>query len=547
MTSQNDLLSLILTDPGDFMKSRFILFFLFVLCLFSLAYPQYTNVRVSSLISSSPPSFPPEEVTIAVNPTDPMNLIAGANLRYVYFSTDGGWSWTENQLPSGTWGDPCVIFDANGHAYYAHLANLPSPGYFIDRITVHRSSNGGKTWYDSVATPVIFPKQQDKEWMACDYSNTAYHNNIYMAWTEFDVYGSAAPTDSSRILFARSTDGGTTWSLPMKISDKGGDCIDDDNTVEGAVPAVGPNGEVYTAWSGPLGIMFDRSFDGGVSFGNDIFVSAQPGGWAFDIPGISRCNGLPITACDVSISPYRGTVYVLWSDQRSGLNNTDVFLSKSTNQGSSWSTAKKVNGDGGTAQQFFPWLAVDQSNGYLYAAFYDRRNYTAGDSTTDVFVARSTDAGDTWSNFQVSQVPFLPRSSVFFGDYMNIAASNGKVFPIWMRLDTLKLSVWTALIDDVVGVEDQPAAHNLSFELGNNYPNPFNPSTTVPFTLAQRAHVRLKVFDMLGRHCATLVDRELPAGKHFARFYVDDLPSGSYVYELDTGAFRESKKLVIAR
>ena len=212
------------------------------------------------------------------------------------------------------------------------------------------------------------------------------------------------------------------------------------------------------------------------------------------------------------------------------MNNTDIFLVKSTDQGSTWSTTKMVNTDGGSSQQFFPWLAVDQSNGYLYAAFYDRRNYAAGDSTTDVYIARSTDAGETWSNFQVSQIPFLPRPSVFFGDYMNVAVSNGKVFPIWMRLDGASLSVWTALIDDVVGVEDQPTAHSLSFELGNNYPNPFNPSTTIPFTLAERAHARLKVFDVLGRHCATLVDRELPAGVHYARFYVDDLPSGTYLY-----------------
>lgn len=275
----------------------------------TVATAQYTNVRVSSPLSTSP-----EEVTIAINPTDPMNLIAGANLRFVYYSTDGGLNWTQNQLPAGTYGDPCVIFDANGQALYAHLTDLRPPrgtGYWLDRLTVHRSSNGGITWFDSTTTPVNSPKQQDKEWLACDYGDTPYWNTLYMAWTEFDIYGSSNPADSSRILFSRSTDGGTTWSLPMKISDRSGDCIDDDNTVEGAVPAVGPNGEVYTAWSGPIGIMFDRSFDGGVTFGIDIFVSSQPGGWAFNIPGISRCNGLPITACDVSSSPYRGTVYVL--------------------------------------------------------------------------------------------------------------------------------------------------------------------------------------------------------------------------------------------
>jgi len=516
-----------------------------LLILTSVASAQYTNVRVSSLLSTSP-----EEVTIAINPTDSLNLVAGANLRFVYYSTDGGWNWIQNQLPPGTYGDPCVVFDANGRAYYGHLADMTNRvpgGDWLDRITVHRSSNGGITWFDSTSAGLNAPKDQDKEWLAADMTNSPYRNNIYMAWTEFDTYGSAVTTDSTRILVSPSTDGGSTWLGPIRISDTGGDCIDQDNTVEGAVPAIGPDGEVYMAWSGPLGIMFDRSYDGGVTFGTDIFVSSQPGGWDFGIPGIFRANGLPVTACDVSTSPYRGTVYVLWSDQRNGSDNTDVFLAKSTNQGTTWSSPIKVNADGGAAHQFFPWIAVDQSNGNLYAAFYDRRNYPAGDSTTDVFVARSTDGGETWNDFQVSQVPFVPRSSIFFGDYMNVAAGNGKVYPIWMRLDTSKLSVWTALIDDVVRVEEEPVALIRAFELGNNYPNPFNPSTTIPFTLAHRARVRLKVYDLLGRNCGTLIDRELPAGQHHARFYVDDLASGTYVYELDAGTYRESKKLIIAR
>ncbi len=526
------------------MKSILVVFA--ILAFLSHAPAQYTNVRVSNLLSTSP-----EEVTIAINPTNPQNLIAGANLRFYYYSTDGGMNWTQNLLPAGTYGDPCVIFDANGRAYYGHLSDMRNRtpgGDWLDRITVHRSSDGGKTWFDSTWTGLNGSKDQDKEWLAADMTGSPYHNFIYMAWTEFDLYGSPVSTDSTRILLSRTTDGGTTWSTPLKISDHGGDCVDSDNTVEGAVPAIGPNGEVYTAWSGPLGIMFDRSFDGGATFGTDILVSSQPGGWDFGVPGIYRANGLPITACDVSTSPYRGNVYVLWSDQRNGVNNTDVFIARSTNQGSTWSSPTRVNTDAGTSHQFFPWLTIDQSNGNLYAAFYDRRNYSPTDSMTDVFVARSTNGGQTWTDFQVSQVPFLPRPTIFFGDYMNIAAKDGKVYPIWMRLDTLKLSVWVALIDETVtAVENAGQPDLLTFELADSYPNPFNPSTTIPFTLTERGHVRLKVFDLLGRLCAVLVDRELPAGKHLARFYVDDLASGTYIAELENGVSKRSKKLVIAR
>ena len=66
---------------------------------------------------------------------------------------------------------------------------------------------------------------------------------------EFDKYESDDPADSSHILFVNSIDGGTTWSTPLRLDEKGGDCRDDDSTVEGAVPAIGPNGEVYVAWA----------------------------------------------------------------------------------------------------------------------------------------------------------------------------------------------------------------------------------------------------------------------------------------------------------
>jgi hypothetical protein len=273
-----------------------------------------------------------------------------------------------------------------------------------------------------------------------------YKGNIYMTWTEFDDYGSSNPSDSSRIKFSRSLDRGLTWSNSITISDRSGDCIDEDNTVEGAVPCVGPNGEVYTSWAGPLGLMFDKSIDGGDSWGTDIFVSTIPGGWDFAVPGIYRCNGLPVTACDTSNSPFRGNIYINWTDQRNGTGNTDVFLSKSTDGGNTWSAVKKVNDDNTTRHQFFTWMTIDQTTGVLYFVFYDRRN--TSNNFTDVYVARSTDGGETFTNFKVSESSFNPSSSVFFGDYTNIAAMNKMVYPMWMRLDTNTLTVWTAIVSD---------------------------------------------------------------------------------------------------
>jgi len=532
---------LLLRESGwQTVRPQIPIFLWFFLGCTALSHAQYTNVRVSNPASTSP-----EEVTIAVNPANPRNLIAGANLRFYYSSMDSGQSWIQGQLPAGTWGDPSVIFDLLGKAYYAHLSN-PTGGYFIERLIVHRSSDGGLTWSDSVGVGYNPPKQQDKEWMACDITNSPYRNSLYMSWTEFDKYGSRSTLDSSRILFSRSTNGGTTWSSPLRISDEGGNCIDSDSTVEGAVPAVGPNGEVYIAWSGPLGIMFDKSTNGGITFGPDRFVTAQPGGWDFGIGGISRANGLPITACDVSNSPFRGTVYICWSDQRNGTGNTDVFLIKSKDGGRTWGSIKRVNNDASSAHQFFPWIAIDQSTGYLYCVFYDRRN-TSGNAT-DVYVARSSDGGESFSNFKVSMASFTPQPSIFFGDYINIASHERRIYPIWMRMDGTNLSVWTAPFTDpeIVSVATD-AKVATGFSLSQNYPNPFNASTRIRFTLPTRSGVRLTIHDCLGREVSRPADGDLEAGTHTAIFYADDFPSGVYYYRMSANSFQDTKRVILIK
>jgi hypothetical protein len=413
------------------------------LLLYSAVVCQYKNIRVNN-----PTSISPEEVTIAINPTNSLNLAAGANIKYYYYSNDGGYTWIEGQLSSslGVWGDPCVTYDVNGNLYFGHLSNPPSPGYWIDRIVVQKSSNGGQSWNSGSGIWFVPPKNQDKEWLIVDMTQSLYRNRLYAAWTEFDAYGTNATTDSTRILFSFSTDAGDTWYPAIRISDDGGNCVDSDSTVEGAVPAVGPNGEVYLSWSGPKGIMFDKSTDGGATWGNDIFVATQPGGWDFNVEGIYRCNGMPVTTCDVSNSPYRGTIYIQWSDQRNGIGNTDIFIIKSTDQGATWGAVKRVNDDSTIREQFFSWMTIDQITGYLYVVFYDRRARSG--NYTDVYVAKSTDGGETFSNFKVSETSFNPTSNIFFGDYINIAAYDRKIYPIWMRLDGSALSVWTTIIEE---------------------------------------------------------------------------------------------------
>jgi len=397
---------------------------------------QHTNVMISNINS-------PEEPSIYINPKNTNQLIAGANINNYYVSNNGGLTWTKKTLSStnGVWGDPCMMIDTAGAMYFFHLSN-PNVGNWIDRIVCQKSTDGGLTWNDGTYTGLNGTKAQDKAWTTVDPTN----NNIYVSWTQFDSYGSSNPNDSSIILFSRSTNAGANWSTPIRLSKKGGNCTDSDNTVEGAVPTVGPNGEVYVSWAGPLGIMFDKSTDGGLTWlYNDIFVDPMPGGWDISIPDIDRCNGMPITCCDRSNSLYKGTIYINWADQRNGPTDTDIWLSKSIDDGLTWSPAKRVNDDPPGKQQFFTWMTVDQATGYIYIVFYDRRNYN--NSNTDVYMAMSKDGGEHFLNFRISESPFLPDGYTFFGDYNNITAYNNVVRPIWTRLQNGQLSIWTALIN----------------------------------------------------------------------------------------------------
>ncbi len=437
----------------------------FVFIGFNINIAQHQNITISS-------SNSPEEPTIYINPKNTNQLIGGANINNVYRSVDGGFSWATGTLVSqqnGVWGDPCCIVDTAGNFYFFHLS-YPPAGNWIDRIVCQKSTDGGATWNEGTYMGLNGSKAQDKEWAIVDWTN----NNIYVTWTQFDVYGSSNQNNKSIIRFSKSTDEGESWSPAIKINEIDGDCIDSDNTVEGAVPAVGPNGEIYVAWAGPAGLVFDRSLDQGETWLNqDIFVSDFPGGWDYNIPGISRCNGLPITVCDLSNGPYRGNIYINWTDQRNGENDTDVWISKSTDGGNTWSNLFRVNDDLPGKQQFFTWMTVDQVTGYLWFVWYDRRNYS--DNQTDVYMAASSDGGETFINFKVSEEPFIPTSNIFFGDYNNVSAHNNVVRPIWTRLHQGQLSVMTAIVQP-----DSVISTGFNVNLHAFLEGPFNGLEMIP-------------------------------------------------------------------
>lgn len=388
------------------------------------------------------------EPSIAINPKNPNNIVAGNVLNDYHFSFDGGLTWHSQKLRSdlGVYGDPCILADNEERFYYLHLANPDGRGFgsdkFLNTIVLQRSEDGGQTWTKGTGIGNNEPAQQDKEWAAVHPKT----GQIYVTWTEFDKYGSNNPKHKSRIRFATSDDHGETFSKAVSISELEGNAIDDDETTEGAVPAVDSDGNIFVAWSFDDKIYFDKSLDNGKTWmDNDKTLAVQPGGWTQDIPGIGRCNGMPVTCVDNSSSEHQGTIYVNWTDQRNGSDDTDVFLTKSEDKGETWSKPIRVNLDQTKTHQFFTWMSVDQLTGYIYIVYYDRSPYV--NNKTDVVLAVSKNGGVTFSNETISESPFTPIPDVFFGDYNNISAYNGIVRPIWTRYEKGKLSVWTAIIN----------------------------------------------------------------------------------------------------
>ncbi|NUN99532.1 MAG: T9SS type A sorting domain-containing protein [Saprospiraceae bacterium] len=503
-----------------------------------LAAQTHLNVRVSQ-------DFDANEPSICLDPKNPAHIVAGANLNNVYHSTDTGRTWTAQLLTSayGVWGDPVIGVDTSGDFYFLHLSNPPGASW-IDRIVCQKSTDWGLNWSPGTFMGLNGTKAQDKHWIAVNRTT----NHLFVTWTEFDTYGSSNPQDSSRILFSKSTDGGNTWSAAKRLNKVSGNCIDSDDTTEGAVPCIGPNGEIYVSWAGPEGLRFDRSTDGGESWlENDLKIDDMPGGWDYQIPGLERCNGLPVTSCDLSNGPHRGTIYVNWADQRNGPADTDVWLAKSTDGGNTWSAPIRVNDDAAGRHQFLTWMAVDQATGWLWLVFYDRRGYA--DNQTEVYMALSRDGGATFRNFKISDAPFTPNTGNFFGDYNNLTVYNNIVRPIWTRMEGVSTDIWTALVDVEAVITTNPGEQEaVVSELEQNYPNPATVETWIPFKIRHRAAVTLQIATPDGKVLHTVFENRIfTYGKYTERVPLKEmgLPAGTYLILLSSEEKVLTKRMVV--
>ncbi len=87
----------------------------------------------------------------------------------------------------------------------------------------------------------------------------------------------------------------------------------------------------------------------------------------------------------------------------------------------------------------------------------------------------------------------------------------------------------------------------FGYALAQNYPNPFNPNTRIAYTLPVAQHVVIRVYDLMGREVATLIDGFKQAGRHEAIFEAGALPSGTYFYRMSAGAYTETRTLLLLK
>jgi hypothetical protein len=99
----------------------------------------------------------------------------------------------------------------------------------------------------------------------------------------------------------------------------------------------------------------------------------------------------------------------------------------------------------------------------------------------------------------------------------------------------------------ITSVNDSKLPVPYKFELAQNYPNPFNPSTTIKYSISSESHVILKIYDLLGREVATLLNEQKAPGIYSVNFIAGNLPSGVYLYKLTAGNNTDVKKLLVIK
>lgn len=413
--------------------------------------------NVNAIIEEEEGNPAQNESSIAVNPVNPKQLISAAvdyrseSDRWVYLSSDGGRSWTNQNLGKArdNWrssNDPSVAFAWDGWAYLMYGAFPTSRG--VNGIYISITTDFGETWESHI--PVIENLNSEDEDMPFDdkyyieldnSEQSPYQGYVYTPWKRM-----VFTDNSTQIMVARSTDRGFTWEEPVPISPRKPDTVDD-TTYGQSFPLLttGKNGELYAVWNDGLvhGVGFNRSYDGGLTWEEprivqnyEIFGETRQvnGTWQHRIKDNVRAETYPVIKCDRTDGEGSGNLYLTWA----GGEPPNIYFSKSEDEGDTWTEPVMIHADTVGNDQWWQWLDIDPVTGDLAIMFMDSRN-DPNNIWAETWVAYSSNQGETWIERQVSDVrsdlrrnPFA--NNVFAGDYNGCAFYNGIIYPSWVDM-----------------------------------------------------------------------------------------------------------------
>ncbi|MFW3146590.1 MAG: sialidase family protein [Thermoplasmatota archaeon] len=410
-------------------------------------YAVFPNTKVTDLDTAN------NEPGLAVNPTDPLNIVAGSNdygtpsgdawCGY-YYTFDGGETWGRDLIPgydgdrsSPLWpfaggGDPVVVFGQDGTCYLAGIAfqrnpeigNILKPG---SAIFVARSDDGGRT-FDMVSIVIQSRSSlsnqlanfHDKEWIAVDPTT----GDVHVTWTAFQWYGL-----SSVMLHSVSRDRGETWSFPTILSE----ITRKERQVQGSQVEVTGDGVVHVAWIeyDLSTLRYTRSTNGGNSF-EPVRTIASVTPLPYYLPnGDYRTPTMCDMAVDRTDGNFSDSIYIAWPDYRNGQG--DILLTGSHDGGDTWTEPIRVNNLTGSYDndQWFPAVAVG-SDSSVQVMFYDRRDDPNND-LMGVYFAISHDGGLTFENIRMCDTMFDGDNTrgPFIGDYLALSSGPGWTVGIW--------------------------------------------------------------------------------------------------------------------
>src|ERR671929_657899 len=395
----------------------------------------YTNATSQHATEVEPDTFADHGTVVAAFQVGRF-FNGGASDIGVARSGNGGASWDapgflhdtfnsgDSSSPYERVSDPTVAYDAR-HGVWI-VSSIPiTPTIDTPTVLFNRSTDDGQTWGPAISMPppVTNSDDLDKNWTVCDnHPSSPFYGHCY---TELDNFA-----DGDLELMSTSTDGGLTWSVPIRTdgNDKG----------LGGQPVVQPNGRVIVPFESLNGtISAFSSNNGGASWSRAVKVS----GIRFHgVAGDLRTSPLPTAEIAGD-----GTVYVAWEDCRFHKNCTanDIVFSKSAD-GNAWSDAARVPIDDVSSgvDHFVPGLAVDPttsgSSTKLALTYYFYPDTTcAGGCKLDVGYISSPDAGAHWSAPTQLAGPMtldqIARTSqgAMVGDYISTSISGGRATTVF--------------------------------------------------------------------------------------------------------------------